>query len=293
MQAVSGISRLVMLGMLGVITAFGACSGIPQKDIDAVKQQLTVREQETAAAREQLAAKDQELAAARQHLAAKVQEAGNLGKDLQTAKEQMEASKSRVLKAEDDLTKLRAEIEKSRPKLPQPAPLSLDPGTTALLVLDLSNRVNDPAQVASRVAPPVRDFLSKTRAARVLTIYTISASAKDTPQGKIWDGFAVLPDEPVLWPDAFDKFNGGEIRDLLQKRGIKTVIITGASTNFAVLYTATTAARIFGYNVVIPVDGVISNTQYEDDYALYQFTRLPGGAAARFSFTTLGGIEFR
>lgn len=217
-----------------------------------------------------------------------------------TSNAELESWKSRALKAEevasksqDEVAKIHAEIEKSKPKLPDPTPLALDHKTTALLVLDLNNRCKDPAQVCSQLAPLVKDFLPKTRQAGVLTIYTVSASAKGTPLGGVLDDFGALPDEPVVYPDAFDKFVGGEIKALLDKQGIKTVIITGASTNFAVLYTATSAARMYGYNVVIPTDGVIANTKYENDYTLYQFTVLPGGASQRFSFTTLGAITFK
>ncbi len=208
------------------------------------------------------------------------------------AKTEIESWRARALKAEEDLLKCRGEVEKARPKLPQPSPQTLDPKTTALLVLDLTNRCNDPAQVASQIAPRVARFLEKTRAAGVLTVYTIMAGGKDTTQGQVWEKFNRKPDEPVLWPDAYDKFAGGEIRSLCEERGVKTVIVTGASTNFAVLYTSTTAARSFQYNVVIPVDGVIARTRYEDEYSLYQFTVLPG-AAQRFSFSTLEAISFK
>lgn len=199
---------------------------------------------------------------------------------------------SRALRAEEELTRLRADIEPLRPALPEPIPIILDPKTTALLVLDLSNRCNDPAQVSSRLAPRIKNFLQKTRSARVFTVYTVSAGAKDTLQGRVWDGFSALPDEPVIAPDAIDKFLGGELAPLLTGRGIKTVIVTGASTNNAVLFTATSAARMHRLQVVIPLDGVIAKNRYESEYPLYQFTVLPGGVHERFSFTTLEGIAF-
>src|SRR5262249_31722281 len=53
---------------------------------------------------------------------------------------------------------------------------------------------------------------------------------------------------------------------------------TGSATNNAVLYTATTAARIYRYNIVIPMDGVNAATRYEQEYAIHQFTVLPSHA---------------
>ena len=207
--------------------------------------------------------------------------------------EELEVWKNRALKAEDEAARLRAAVVAARPKLPQPAPVTLDAKTTALLVLDLSNRCQDPAQVCSLLVPRVKDFLQKARAAKVFTLYTISANEKGTPHGKVWDGFEALPDEPVLWPDAFDKFLGGELSPLLQERGIKTVIITGASTNNCVLFTATSAAKMYKYKVVIPLDGVISKGSYENEYPIYQLSIMPSGASALCSFTTLEGISFQ
>ncbi|MDZ4246282.1 MAG: isochorismatase family protein [Dehalococcoidia bacterium] len=208
------------------------------------------------------------------------------------ARQELSVWKSRAEKAEEELTDVRALLEKAKPALPETAPMTLDPATTAVLVLDLTNRCNDPSQVCSQIVGGVNNLVEKARKAGVLVIYTLIAGAKDTPQGGVWNGFNALPGEPVLAPDAYDKFDGGEIRGFLEKRGVKNVIVTGASSNFAVLYTSTTAARLYHYNVVIPVDGIIARTPYEGDYSVYQFTRLPG-AAQYFSFTTLGGIEFK
>ncbi len=179
--------------------------------------------------------------------------------------EELESWKSRAVKAEEELARVRNELEKAKPKLPVPKPVSLDAKTTALLVLDLSNRCKDPKQVCSLLVPRVKSFMEKARAAKVLIAYTVSAGEKGTPHGGVWDGFGALPDEPVLYPDAFDKFVGGELLSLLKGRGIKTVILTGASTNNCILFTATTAAKMHRYNVVIPYDGVIAKGTYESE----------------------------
>ena len=98
--------------------------------------------------------------------------------------------------------------------------------------------------------------------------------------------------EPVIYPDGFDKFTGGELQRILEPRGIQTLIITGSATNVAVLYTATTAARIHRYEVIVPVDGVNARTQYAHDYALYQLSVLPGGVSKRIRFTARGTTIF-
>jgi nicotinamidase-related amidase len=72
---------------------------------------------------------------------------------------------------------------------------------------------------------------------------------------------------------------------MLQKRGTKTVIACGASSNQAVMYTATAAVRPFGYECIIPVDGLIARSDYEHEFTLHQFTISPRGAAEKFKIT--------
>ena len=68
--------------------------------------------------------------------------------------EEPESWKSGALKAGDELSKLCAAIGKSKPKLPEPTPINIDPKKNALLVFDLSNRCNDLSQAAGRFAIP-------------------------------------------------------------------------------------------------------------------------------------------
>lgn len=170
-------------------------------------------------------------------------------------------------------------------------PVSLDPSTTALLVLDLSTRCDDPAQNCNKLVPVLRPFVDRARASGVFTMFTVSATGQEVGPSDVWQGFAPRPGDLVLAPDSFNKFEDQRFGDELAQRGIQTLIITGSSTNVAVLYTATFGARDYLYSVVLPEDGMNATTQYEQDYALYQLTRLPQ-VAANFTFTTLAGITF-
>lgn len=179
------------------------------------------------------------------------------------------------------------------PNRPEPKPITLETKTTAVLVLDLNARCHDPKQVCSKLMPAVGDFLERARASAVPIIYTVSASAKGKPLGEVATPLRRREGEPVVYPDAFDKFMGGELQALLKEKGAKTLIVTGSSTNAAVLYTATTAARMHRYNIVIPMDGVNASRQYEQEYSLHQFTVLPSQANKLFRFTNLSMISFR
>ena len=178
------------------------------------------------------------------------------------------------------------------PNRPEPKPVTLDAKTTAVLVLDLHARCHDPKEICFKLTPVVGEFLEKARAASVAIVYTASLNAKGTPTGEISEPLKRRATEPVVYPDHNDKFWGGELHALLQQKGIKTLVITGSSTNGAVLYTSSTAARVYRYNIVIPLDGVIARTKYEQEYPIHQFTVLPSGASKQFQFTNLSMISF-
>src|SRR6476660_1407117 len=179
------------------------------------------------------------------------------------------------------------------PNRPEPKPVMLDSKSTAILVLDLNARCDDPKQVCSKITAPLGDFLDKARAAAVPIIYSVSATAKGKPIGELAAPLRRKESETVIYPDAFDKFYGGELQAFLKDKGAKTLIITGSATNNAVLYTATTAARMHRYSIVIPMDGVNASSRYEQEYAIHQFTVLPSEANKLFQFTNLSMISFR
>jgi nicotinamidase-related amidase len=178
------------------------------------------------------------------------------------------------------------------PNKPTPEEVTVDPKTTALLVLDLNARCENPQERCHKLVEPVAKFLPRARQARIFIVYTASDRYKGTAEERMPHAFKQQEHEPVLFPPAFDKFYSGELQPMLQKRGIKTVIVCGASSNQAVLYTATAAVRPFGYDVVIPVDGLIARGDYEHDFTLHQFTILPGGAAEKFKITEFDKIKF-
>ena len=179
------------------------------------------------------------------------------------------------------------------PNRPEAKPIALDGKSTAILVLDVSARCHDPKQTCNKLAPVLGEFLEKARASSVPIIYSVSASAKGTPLGEVASPLKRRDNETVVYPDAFDKFTGGELQALLKGLGAKTLVITGASTNSAVLYTATTAARMHRYNVVIPMDGVVAASKYEQEYSIHQFTVLPSEANKLFQFTNISLITFK
>jgi nicotinamidase-related amidase len=174
----------------------------------------------------------------------------------------------------------------AQPIQPVPEQLVLDPATTALLVIDLGARCVDMAQPCNRLVPVINEFLPRFRGSRVLTIYNVG------PDGMVWPGFQPLgTDDIVIQKAGPDKLFDGELDSLLRAVGIKTLVITGASANGAVLYTATSAVRNFGYEIVIPLDGTVAANDYEYEYTMHQLIVLTG-MSEQTRFSTLGIISF-
>lgn len=182
--------------------------------------------------------------------------------------------------------------KKGGPNRPRPKAVRLDASTAAIVVLDLSARCHDPKEVCSKLMKPLGAFLERARACGVPILYTVSAYMKGTPLGEVASPLKRRDTEPVIYPDAFDKFFGGELRDFLSQKGIKSLVVVGSLTNIAVLYTSSTAARVYGYDVIVPLDGVNAHTQYEHEYAIHQLTVLPRNVNEQFHFSTLSNITF-
>jgi nicotinamidase-related amidase len=176
--------------------------------------------------------------------------------------------------------------------LPKPAPVSLRADKSAVLVLDGSARWGNPELPCHKLVPGMRRFLDRARDAGLPIIYTVSYRRRGTPEGEVYSGLARKPSEPVIFPDSFDKFAGGQLQTYLNFYGAESLVITGYRANICVLHTATTAARELKYRVVIPVNGIAALSPYEQDYTLFHFSVLPKQAAELFAFTTLEMISF-
>jgi nicotinamidase-related amidase len=169
-----------------------------------------------------------------------------------------------------------------------PGPARLEAASAAVLVLDLTeyNYALGPEHHACVTA--VAGFLEQVRAAGVPIIFTGARTQLGMPAEA---ALKRRESEPLIYPDAYDKFVGGELASYVDQHSAKTLVITGGQSNMAVMYTATGAARHHHYQVYIPLDGVYSEDPYRYEYSLYQLTRLPGSAVPP-RFTRLSDITF-
>src|SRR5712692_5732983 len=89
---------------------------------------------------------------------------------------------------------------------PQPKDVRLDPTMTAVAVLDLSIRCDDPSDICSELMKGLGAFLERARAAGVPIIFTSGFAVKGTPEAEIATALKRRAGEPLIHPDAFDKF---------------------------------------------------------------------------------------
>ncbi|MEO6164929.1 MAG: cysteine hydrolase [Candidatus Binatia bacterium] len=175
------------------------------------------------------------------------------------------------------------------PKPPELKAVKIDdPKSTAYLVLDMvkqtCNNERRPRCVAS--VPKVQAFLTQARSKGLSVIYSYTSSS--TP-ADIFPELAPLPGEPLVRASA-DKFVGTDLEKILKDKGIKTVIVIGTAAHGAVISTGTQAA-FRGFKVIVPVDGMSSESTYFEQYTAYHFTQAPG-VAQQSTLTKFEMIQF-
>jgi nicotinamidase-related amidase len=158
------------------------------------------------------------------------------------------------------------------PPAPELKPVTVDPKTTALLLMDFLPKfycADKPRCVAS--LPALSKLLAAARASGTTVIYSIAGTF--TLADTLKD-VAPLGNEPYVKAHA-DKFLDTDLDKILKDKGIQTVIVTGTAGNGAVLYTGSEAA-IRGFNVIVPVDGLPSESPYAEQFTIWQLAHGPG-----------------
>ncbi len=159
------------------------------------------------------------------------------------------------------------------PKPPELKPVTLDPKTTALLVLDMvkqtCNKERRPRCLAS--VPKIEGLLKQARSKGVSVVHSITTAA--TPADIVKD-VAPLEGEPIVKAPA-DKFFKTDLEKILTDKGIKVVVVVGTAAQGAVLNTGSQAA-FRGFKVIVPVDGMSAENTYFEQYTAYHMANAPG-----------------
>ncbi|MGA8614920.1 MAG: isochorismatase family protein [Xanthobacteraceae bacterium] len=172
------------------------------------------------------------------------------------------------------------------PPPPELKPVTVDPKTTALLMLDFmtQNCGKRPRCVAS--IPAVKKLLDKARTAKVAVVYAIIT---DTTTADVIKDVAPLANEPWIRSGA-DKFINTDLEKMLKDKGIQTVIVTGTASNAAVLFTAAGAAQR-GMNAIVPVDAISGIDAYADLTTAYMLASAPV-ISVKSTLTKIDMIKF-
>jgi nicotinamidase-related amidase len=154
----------------------------------------------------------------------------------------------------------------SPPNLPAFVQVSLDPKSTALLLLDFSPGICYRRAACNVTLPTVQALQAKARAAKIPILYTrIPVAELSNRTG-----------ETVMMSDrGADKFYATELEAWLKDKQVKTVIVAGIAGNGAVLYTVF-AASMRGFTTVVVADCVVSDSDHIQTYTLFQLLNQPG-----------------
>jgi nicotinamidase-related amidase len=153
------------------------------------------------------------------------------------------------------------------PPVPELKPVTVDPKTTALLVLDMMKGNCGARPRCLATIPNVRKLLEAARAHDMMVVYNLTGA------GKVEDmvDLSLAPragELLVKGSGGADKFVNSNLDAGLKDKGIKTVIVTGTSAQGAVGGTTNGAAQR-GYKAIVPIDGMSAEDAFNELYAIW------------------------
>lgn len=178
------------------------------------------------------------------------------------------------------------------PPAPALKPVTVDPKTTALLMLDFfkqpCNVEHNPRCVQS--LPAVKKLLDAARGAGTLVVYTAYPTAAGKPTAK-----DILPELAPREGDPFfvgflNKYIGTDLQETLKEKGIQSIITVGTFAHGAVLSTASDSAQR-GFKVIVPINGISSPTLYDEQYTVWNLTHAPV-IANKITLTAIDMMKF-
>jgi len=171
------------------------------------------------------------------------------------------------------------------PPAPAIRAVSIDPKTTAFLLLDfLAEVCTDRRPRAAAAVPRIAQFLRKARERQMVVVHT--TTSKGRPDGSD----LAAPIKPVsgemVYQASLNKFFGNDLDRFLKSRGVETVLAAGTSPNGCLLFTVA-GAILNGYRTIVPIDGMPAATLYQEQFVAWEFANGPGFRNA----TTLSAFD--
>jgi hypothetical protein len=151
------------------------------------------------------------------------------------------------------------------PAMPDPARVTLDPKTTALLVLDYVQPIcNAQPSCTGKMLPAMTPFMERVRKAGLVVAY----GTRQDNMTKWLPQVAPQPGDIKIVNTGQDRFFGTDLDKELKAKGIKTIIMVGWKISGSVTYTSV-GAMIRDYTVVIPTDTTSAGSDYETSIGFY------------------------
>ena len=151
------------------------------------------------------------------------------------------------------------------PATPEPARVTLDPKTTALMVLDYVEDIcNSQPSCKGQMLPSMTPFMARVRNAGLVVAY----GTREHNMTKWLKEVAPAPDDIKIVNTAQDRFYNTDLDKALKAKGIKTLIMVGWKVSGSVTYTSV-GAMARDYTVVIPVDTTSAGSGYETTIGFY------------------------
>jgi nicotinamidase-related amidase len=159
------------------------------------------------------------------------------------------------------------------PALPDPVRVTLNPATTALLVLDYVEPIcNSQPKCKSQMLPAMTPFMERARKAGLVVAY----GTREQNMSKWLPEVAPAAGDIKIVNIAQDRFYNTDLDKALKAKGITTIIMVGWKVSGSVAYTSV-GATLRDYTVVIPVDTTTAATDYETAIGFYQILNQGNG----------------
>jgi hypothetical protein len=151
------------------------------------------------------------------------------------------------------------------PAIPDPARVTLDPKTTALMVLDYVEPIcNAQPSCTDKMLPAMTPFMERVRKAGL----TVAYGTRDQNMSKWLKEVAPTASDIKIINTAQDRFYNTDLDKALKAKGIKTLIMVGWKISGSVTFTSV-GAMVHDYTVVIPVDTTSAGSDYETTIGFY------------------------
>lgn len=174
-------------------------------------------------------------------------------------------------------------------KAPPPPPVkevAADPKTTALVMADFVKPICSHYPRCMASLPVAKKVLDAARAAKVLVVYT---SIPKVPISAVMPEVAAQGEAPFV-QSFTDKFLNTDLEKILKDHGIKTVVMTGVSSNGVIIETSSEAA-LKGFKVVVALDATSAATTYAEQFVAWQLVNGPV-ISANITLTTSDKLKF-